>query len=54
MARLTDVVLHPSMAKKTLEYLTFDNSYARLPEMFYAKYSAGSCWRRAWNRLRFY
>ena len=37
VANIEMVVLHRAMAGRTLERLCFDNTYARLPEPFYAK-----------------
>ncbi|TKS61797.1 MAG: hypothetical protein EWM72_00199 [Nitrospira sp.] len=39
MAEIEEVVIHKSMRLHTLEELPFDNSYARLPDAFYAKLS---------------
>ena len=37
MAGRIDVVIYTDMAQRTLENLVFENSYARLPDTFYAK-----------------
>ena len=37
MAKSENVMVHRTMTRRTLETLTFHNTYARLPEAFYAK-----------------
>jgi hypothetical protein len=37
VAKSEKVMVHRTMTRRTLETLTFDNTYARLPEAFYAK-----------------
>ncbi len=37
VAKSENVMVHRSMTRRTLETLAFDNTYARLPEPFYAK-----------------
>lgn len=37
MAESKNVVIHRGMAQRTLETLSFDNTYARLPQAFYAR-----------------